>query len=212
MPGPLPARFVGRRTTALLVGGLAVVAAAAGTWYGLPRRAEPPGTRRTQPWDDLRPDPPPPDLRETFPTPFRNVKPGVDYVGDAACADCHSGIARTYHAHPMGRSAGWVGQGDAIEGDGPDSRNPFSAAGFQFRIDRAGDRITHRTSAPAGETTLAEYVVPVSVAIGSGTRGRTYLTVQEGAVWQSPISWFARESGWGLSPKHDLLEGGRRPI
>src|SRR5438067_2539227 len=53
----------------------------------------------------VRPDPPPPDPRLTFPTPFRNVKPDVKYVGDAACAGCHQAIDKSFHHHPMGRSA-----------------------------------------------------------------------------------------------------------
>ncbi len=41
------------------------------------------------------------DPRLTFDTPFRNVKPEVKYVGDAACAECHSAIDESYHRHPM---------------------------------------------------------------------------------------------------------------
>src|SRR3954449_6544391 len=45
------------------------------------------------------------DRREfPFSTPYENARPGVAYVGDAACARCHSEIARTYREHPMGRS------------------------------------------------------------------------------------------------------------
>ena len=37
-------------------------------------------------------------------SPFQNARPGVAYVGDAACARCHREIALDYHSHPMGRS------------------------------------------------------------------------------------------------------------
>ena len=37
-------------------------------------------------------------------SPFQNARPGVAYVGDAACARCHREIAVDYHSHPMGRS------------------------------------------------------------------------------------------------------------
>src|SRR5205823_1052395 len=49
-----------------------------------------------------RPDPP--DPRLDYAGPFRNVRPDVEYVGDAACRGCHGDIARTYARHPMGRS------------------------------------------------------------------------------------------------------------
>src|SRR5262249_5021826 len=44
------------------------------------------------------------DPRRTYDTPFRNVRPEVNYVGDDACAECHKDLAAKYHEHPMGRS------------------------------------------------------------------------------------------------------------
>src|SRR5207253_8489713 len=59
---------------------------------------------------------------------------------------------------------------------------------------------------------LPDYDTSADVAIGSGTRGRTYLSIQGDAVWQSPISWFSGKEDWDLSPNHVLEQGGRRPI
>ncbi|HET6574017.1 MAG TPA: tetratricopeptide repeat protein [Fimbriiglobus sp.] len=158
-------------------------------------------------------EPDPPDLRETFPTPFHNVRPGVRYVGDAACASCHPDIAETFHAHPMGQSAELVGRVVPIERYDVAAKNPFTAMGFEFRVEKAGDRVTHRMSAlTAGGNSLPGYSVGVDVAIGSGTRGRTYLSIRDGAVWQSPVSWFTKDARWDLSPSHELLTGGRRAI
>ncbi len=47
---------------------------------------------------------PPPDPRVTYQGPYLNVRPEVQYVGDAACADCHADIAATYRQSAMGRS------------------------------------------------------------------------------------------------------------
>ena len=44
------------------------------------------------------------DPRVANATPFRNARPDVKYVGDAACAQCHAEQAETYGRHPMGRS------------------------------------------------------------------------------------------------------------
>src|ERR1700720_2764393 len=105
MPGARLLRLAaGRPLTAVAIA-LAVVAVAAGVWYGLLRPAEAGGGGAGAAG---RGAPRPPDPREVFPTPFRNVKPGVAYVGDAACAGCHRDIAKRYHAHPMGRSAEWA--------------------------------------------------------------------------------------------------------
>ena len=79
---------------------LLVCAGGLATWYYLRPDPEP----APQP-EVFTPDPPTPDPRLVFDTPFRNVKPEVKYVGDDACARCHLGLCKSYHAHPMGRSA-----------------------------------------------------------------------------------------------------------
>jgi hypothetical protein len=45
-----------------------------------------------------------PGDRPGLATPYRNARPGVRYLGDAACRRCHAEIDATYHRHPMGRS------------------------------------------------------------------------------------------------------------
>ena len=44
------------------------------------------------------------DPRVTYETPFLNVRPEVQYVGDAKCALCHSEHCDSFRQHPMGRS------------------------------------------------------------------------------------------------------------
>lgn len=158
----------------------------------------------------VAPDPPPPDPRESFPTAFRNTRAGVGYVGDASCAGCHQEVAARYRTHPMGRSAEWVGAGTSpVERYDAAAQNPCRAGPFELFVDRTDGRVVHRTRAPVGE-----YAVAADLAIGSGTRGRSYLTVHQGAAWQSPVSWFSPDGGrWDLSPGYDLtFNGGRRPV
>jgi len=192
-----------------ILGAVAVlIGVLGGLWYWFVPAADPPGDPQA-----VAPDPPPPDLRDIFPTPFLNVRPGVRYVGDAACAACHPAVAQTYRAHPMGRSAETVGRAAPVERYDAAAKNPFTANGFEFRVEKDGDRVTHRMSARTVDgVVLPNYVLPVGVAIGSGTRGRTYVGVQAGAAWQSPVSWFAKDARWDLSPTHELESGGRRPI
>jgi hypothetical protein len=62
-------------------------------------------------WAARRGDPPPADrrlARLVAESPFRNVGPGIGYVGAAACARCHADVAKSYRAHPMGRSVATV--------------------------------------------------------------------------------------------------------
>src|SRR5262249_42147948 len=47
---------------------------------------------------------------------------------------------------------------------------------------------------------FAEVEAEVRYALGSGTRGITYLIERDGFLFQSPIAWFAQRKRWGISP------------
>jgi hypothetical protein len=144
-------------------------------------------------------------------SPFRNTRAGVRYVGDAACAECHAAVAKGYHSHPMGRSAALANGAAPIERYDAAAGNPFTAFGLEFAVERAGGRLKHRVTAHQLGAP-PDYVTRADVVIGSGTRGRAYLSVEGSAVWQSPVSWFTAEGRWDVSPRPELEEGGRRPV
>ncbi len=209
----LMTRLVNRPRT-LVAGALGLVLAAAGVYAILrpsppqPESEPPPGEA-----DDIKPAAPPPDPRLTFPTNFRNVKPDVAYVGDKMCADCHGGICATYRDHPMGHSAEFVSRVPVIEKYESGAGNPWKVGGYELRAEKTANGVVHHVSAKDSTgAPLPEYAVSADVAIGSGTRGRSYLSVERGAVWQSPVSWFSAESRWDISPGFDLGTGGRRAI
>ena len=196
-----------------MAGLLVAFAVAAGVWYNFVFNVESPPAGGPGAEVVVRPDPPPPDPRLTFPTPFRNVKPGVKYVGDEACAGCHEAIDHTYHQHPMGRSAALAPRAASPAKYDPAAKNTFTVGPYQLRVEQAGDRVRHVVSAKdAAGNPLPDYVQTADVAIGSGTRGRSYVAFEHGAAWQTPISWFAGTAGWDLSPGFDLGTGGRRPV
>src|SRR5439155_4096860 len=126
-----------------------------------------------------RPDPPTPDPRVTFPTEFRNVRPEVGYVGDDACAGCHARIVQSYRGHPMGRSAEWVGRPATATDHVAGGNNPCTAGVYTLSVERKGDRVWHRVTVngPDGKP-LSAYEVRADLVIGSGTQGRSYLTVE----------------------------------
>jgi hypothetical protein len=156
--------------------------------------------------------PPAVDPRVAFATNFRNVRPGVKYVGDDACAGCHKQITQTYHAHPMGRSAEWIGRGPTAVDHTTGANNPFSASGFSLRVERNGNGVRHVVGPADGGDDAPRYAVAADLAIGSGTHGRSYLTFDRGAAWQSPVSWFGQAARWDVSPGFDLEKELRRPI
>ncbi|VTS05673.1 tetratricopeptide repeat protein [Tuwongella immobilis] len=167
------------------------------------------------------------DPRIGYDSPYQNIQPGVAYVGDAACAACHVEIDRHYHAHPMGQSAAWLTGPDAkpstMEQFDSAHRSRFTTQGFDLVAKRTQSGMTHQLEAIDGDgKPLPAYSATVHLAIGSGTRGRSYLTLEpmdastladakRVAVWQSPLSWFTSNRQWDISPGFDLSKGGRRP-
>ena len=140
-------------------------------------------------------------------SPYRNVRPGVAYVGDAVCARCHGEIAEAYRTHPMGRSLALVG--NALEGPplGAAAGLPFEAKGLQYTALRRDGHLIHKaTRRDADGGVLSEVEAEVRYALGSGTRGITYLIERDGYLFQSPIAWFAQKRRWDISPGY-----GRRP-
>jgi Flp pilus assembly protein TadD len=188
---------IGWRLLALLT----LLAIAAGGRWWLVHKPSPPGLQPNgaiaNPRAGLIPD----DPRLSYATPYSNVRPDVKYVGDQSCARCHAELARSYHQHPMGRSL--VPQaGDAPQGHEERTQNAdFRALGFHYSVESQGDRVVHREMKEDGQgRVLAEKKAEVAFAVGSGTRGRSYLINHDGYVFQSPITWYPQRHVWDLSP------------
>jgi hypothetical protein len=62
-----------------------------------------------------------------------------------------------------------------------------------------------RFQAQRSESMSAAYTQsePIAFAIGSGRRGRSYVLNRDGWLTLSPISWYATEQRWDLSPEYD---------
>jgi hypothetical protein len=139
-------------------------------------------------------------------SPFRNVRPEVPYTGDAVCAQCHPAHAESFRQHPMGRSLVAVSHSPPLERYGPEANNGFERLGFRFVVERPGERMVHRAQRlDGGGHVLAEAVTEVTYAVGSGTRGRSYLIERDGYLFQSPISWFSEKDAWDLSPGFEAI-------
>lgn len=117
-------------------------------------------------------------------------------VGSQVCAGCHRTIYQSYVTTGMARSSGRVGQ-DPL-------RESFAAAGFEdkplgvrYRVSEADGayRLEFERAAAGvrGERRLRWFV-------GSGNVGRSYLFMQEGFLFQAPVSYFPAGGAWALSP------------
>ena len=151
------------------------------------------------------------DPRLTFDSPFRNIRPDIKYLGDASCLDCHQALCTTFHQHPMGRSAILAGA-DKLENLAPEAMNPCQVGPYELSVRIENGQMIHSLTAQTSDgEKLPKTDLPVTVAIGSGTRGRSYLTYDGDAVWQSPVSWFSTNGRWDVSPGFDLGGATQRP-
>jgi Flp pilus assembly protein TadD len=190
-------RAAQQRQSFLLALGLLLLLGLAG-WKLWPRSAPP---------VNEGPIPPPEDPRLAFATPYRNVRPDVKYVGDAACTGCHASQTKGYREHPMGRSLAPVQSATQLERYDAAAKNPFDALGFHYQIDRRGERVFHReTASDVKGQLVSEMEAEIAFAVGSGTRGRTYLINRAGYLFQSPITWYPEKGAWDLSPGHERLQ------
>lgn len=146
------------------------------------------------------------DPRLTIATPFLNVRPDVQYVGDEACASCHGEIVESYRKHSMGRSLEPVAGSNFGERYAEDAKNPFTIANLRYTVERRGDKMLHREEHLHGGKPVMEKVHEVQYAVGGGGRARSYLMAgKDGYVYQSPITWYPQKDRWDLSPGYELL-------
>ena len=134
-------------------------------------------------------------------SPYLNTRPGVAYVGDDSCARCHREIAEVYRGHPMGRALAPVHVDDASPPIGAAAGLPFESQGVRYTVERRDGRLFHKASRRRSDgRAFAEVEAEVRYALGSGTRGITYLIERDGFLFQSPIAWFAQQGHWDISP------------
>ncbi|MCS6976803.1 MAG: tetratricopeptide repeat protein [Gemmatales bacterium] len=138
-------------------------------------------------------------------SPWLNARPGVRYVGDDACASCHVTYAQTYHRHSMGLSLFPVNQAPSIERFDAAARNPFKVGNIEYAVERRDGKTFHRETLRDGnDKPVAEAVVEIAYAVGSGVSGRSYLINHDGWLLMSSLTWYPRKQVWDLSPGYSV--------
>jgi hypothetical protein len=130
-------------------------------------------------------------------SPWLNTRPGVKYVGDAACARCHVDIAETFRRHSMGRSLFPIASAPAVGVDRPTGTATFNAGRPVFTIERRDGREIHRETVRDGGQVLAQVEAEVAYAVRSGARSISYLIERDGRLFMSPITWYTQKQQWG---------------
>jgi hypothetical protein len=178
---PTEPRPAARKRRALGLVAVVGVLAASGAWAA---------------WEWLRPPSPFRAPAVTIATPYKNARPGVAYVGDAACARCHAEIVASFRRHPMGRSMALpeAGGSDGVV-------TAFEADGLHYAVEQRGGKTIHsetRRDAEGRVVTRAE--AEVKYVLGSGAQALSFVIDRDGRLFQSPITWYTGRKQWDLSP------------
>lgn len=139
----------------------------------------------------------------------RPAPPPEGYVGSAACAECHEDLCKSFAQHPMGRSSALT-PGPADIEDFSEAKAAFTAVdGTRYKAEKVGDEIWHHAIGTDSQgRTLYDQALRVSLAIGSGTRGKTYGVNRDGFLLQSPVTWYSTKGGYfELAPGYEKIAG-----
>ena len=127
-------------------------------------------------------------------SPPARVSNSNAYVGNQACARCHSAIYESYQRTSMARASG-----PAIEGFMP-AEFTHKESGVHYRIYAENGRAWLSFDRPGdpevqGKRELLYY-------IGSGRRGLSYLFETDGFLFESPVNWYANKQVWDMAPAY----------
>ena len=131
---------------------------------------------------------------------FPNTRPGVEFVGDAACYDCHEEEYRGYQEHGMARSL-YALSPETAHASFTDTTLYHEASNFYYRVYREGNKYFQEEYrlGPDGKK-IHRLVREMKYAVGSGTVAHTYLTENKGRYYELPVTWYTQAGTWDFSP------------
>ena len=149
-----------------------------------------------------------PDVPPPVASPYVNTAADVAYVGSESCAACHQEQHASYLQTAHSRALSDVDP--ALEP--PDAEYVHTASRRRYRVYRQDGELRHRESlassadvaARAGsndDAVLNDY--PLRFLVGSGRHSRTYLAEIDGFLIESPVTWYASQQRWAMSPGYD---------
>jgi Cytochrome c554 and c-prime len=135
---------------------------------------------------------------------------GVNYVGSAACAQCHSPLTNKRLANPMSRA---LAPGEKCEVLEANPKLNFRNGPFDYQIVREGNRSIYTIS--DGSKSISE---PILYCFGQGKAGQTYVFQHKGVFFESRVSYYQEIQGLDFTILHShavpasLEEGLGRPM
>jgi hypothetical protein len=142
-------------------------------------------------------------------TIYRNVAPGVEYVGSTACAGCHAGIFNEYEKTDMGRSMSLASDLEQL------ARVPRAVTIHEEKLNRYFQVVRQGSSLYQNEYELApdgseifRNTQELAYAMGSGANGVGYVVRRGNYLFEAPLSYYSKSESWELSPGYELGDYG----
>jgi tetratricopeptide (TPR) repeat protein len=145
---------------------------------------------------------------------YLNTGPGVDYVGDAACRNCHVSEYESFKKTGMGNSMSVPGPEDLHKAPKPVTVFSRELNRSYSVFTRSGKLIQEESQRDAkGKSVLSESH-EIAYTVGSGDHGRSYLVVKGDSLFHAPLSYYTRTAEWDLTPGYgkDRFRGFDRPV
>lgn len=133
-----------------------------------------------------------------------------EFVGNPACAKCHSRITASQEATPMARTLMRAVNADVLH----------SRSDLAFRNGKYLYQIKANDTAPQLTVTDGESAITANLvwAFGAGKLGQSYLFLQNGSYRESRVTYFSSLQNLSFTPArallspHDLAEATSRPV
>lgn len=130
----------------------------------------------------------------------RNAAAGVKYVGSEKCVECHkeqhASFLKTLHSKAARLTDPQI--------EPKPTKFHHTKSGNEYEIEIDGDQMKHREvlqNAHGEKLAITEF--PVEITLGSGTNATSYL-IRDGSFYvESPLTYFADDESWGMSPGYD---------
>lgn len=144
---------------------------------------------------------------------YRNTKPGVEYVGDEVCSQCHRARYESFKRTGMGRSMSTPRVGDLGISSTPITLE-IENSGRVYSIYVKNGKFFHsETQLDSHKKPLFTEMHEVAYSVGSGDHGRSYLIERGDFLFLSPVSFYTSKRKWDLTPGYEsgLYRGFTRP-
>lgn len=136
---------------------------------------------------------------------FANVAERAQFIGDAACFDCHEAEYRGYQDHGMAQSFYPLTQENAVE-DYEDVSVHHEESNLTYRVFEEGGRFFQeevRYDQSGG--IIHRLRREMEFVIGSGSAARSYVTEENGRYYELPLTWYTQEARWDFSPGYERV-------